>query len=172
MTVGYDSYEALVIQYAMAQLAAGATFQSIVLDPLLPNQSIIESLGGVPTATQEENEAASIAGTTIDLLTEVYAIVHADSFEQFEIAHNTYGYRAAIRITLAIPPVTADTPPEILRRVRNYAGLIRADISALFGQAGYLLRGTISIDETSVMPEDSMQKGYGVAVLTIHFSSP
>ncbi len=171
MTVSYTSYSALAISYGIEMLAASSTFQGLVgvITSAAAKGAIIESVGGIG-ATQDQG--VTVGGGVITVGTANFAVVHEDSFESTEIALRTFGYSGTINVDLLMPLNALDTAPEMMRRMRNQAGGIKADMEARFGQSGYLLRGHITEHDYRILDETSDFKGYAVATLSINWSSP
>ncbi len=171
MTVAYTSYSALAVSYGIEMLAASATFQALVgvITTAAAKSSIIESIGGLG-ATQDQG--VTVGGGVVTVGTANFAVVHEDQFESAEIALHTFSYSGTIGVDLLMPINANDTAPEVMRRMRNQAGGIKADMEALFGQSGYLLRGTISEHSYRILDETSDFKGYATATLSINWSAP
>lgn len=171
MTVSYTSYSALAISYGIEMLAASATFQALagVITSTAAKSSIIETIGGIGST---QDQAVSVGGGVITVGSANFAVVHEDTFDAEEIALHTFGYKGVIGIDLLMPLNTGDTAPEMMRRMRNQAGGIKADMEALFGQTGYLMRGFITEHGYRILDETTDFKGYAVATLSVNWSSP
>lgn len=155
MSVTYDSYEAKVIDYAAAMLAASTNFQTLVgaASAAAARASIVETENGSAKAKP-------------------YALIHTERFSEEQLAQGVYGHRGEVVAVIHTANTSGDTDPEVHRRLRNLGGLIRADMLALVGSAGYLSHCTIDLEGPIRKDESGADRGTGQILLTIKWSSP
>ncbi len=177
--VTYVSYEAAAVGYAIAMLTSSQTFVGLASALSLGgNDIVIESTGGLKTATGTPlTQVVAISGNTIQVPrgtppTTPFAVVHSEDFITELIALNTNGYHGDIEVDLYLPMVAGDAPGEVLRRVRNVAGMIRSEVDALWGGAGFLLKGHAELVSASILDPTTDLAGYCQAVIMMHWSSP
>lgn len=175
MTVGYTSYESLAVSYAINMLGNSATYAALC----------VRRDGTVGSYTYQDTVVESLGGLTQDQYTSLGGIVYAVDFFKImavidppspaipqEIALHTYGYSGSVEIGLRTYIEPADKPSEQMRRVRNTAGSIRADIEAQWGQANCLMRGTVRIGQVYALDEIKKLAGYAFVPMTIDWSAP
>ncbi len=175
MSVGYTSYESLAVSYAINMLGNSATYGALcvrrdgVIGSYTYQDTVIESVGGLT-----QDQYTSLGGTlyAVDFF-KINAVVDppGPAVPQ-EIALHTYGYTGTIELGLHVYIEPADKPSELLRRVRNTAGGVRADIEAQWGQANCLMRGTVRVGQIYMLDETRYLKSTAFVPMTIDWSSP
>jgi len=172
MTLTANSYIGYVIQYAIAQLQATAQF--LALAPI-PSQQTVRSIGGYNTQGDLPTSATSMAGTPINFQAGLTfaAVVHGEEFPTEEIALYTFSHNGVVNIQLYIPVSQITTgASDQLEYVRTIASTIAEQVQALFGQPGYLARGTCYPKSHSVYDGTSDLASLGYALLQLDWHSP
>ena len=155
MAVAYDSYEAKVLELAIAMLAGSSTFQTLTSTASVAAAKayIVESFGGDLRDLTAQKTVKTIDGT-VRAWGAPLAIVHLEEMTAEPVAHLTYDYSGVVATILNLPRTDADAPAEHFRRARNTLGGIRTDMQALVGTAGHLAEAHIS-SEGPIIPDIS-----------------
>lgn len=129
MPVSATSYDAQVSAALVNLVAASATFQGAcgVATAALARSFIVEDDGELARA------AKCVDGTALDI-SKVWIAIRGGTVRPVFRALATYGHEGDATGLLVVPKLANETNAEWLRRARNYAGGIRDDISALWGQ--------------------------------------
>jgi hypothetical protein len=180
--VPYTSYEAAVLQAAIAMLSASATFIAVAAAVnKLPADLICESMGGLTPGpgNPATTSAMAISGNVIEFpapgypATSPLCILHQTLFPKELIALNTTGHSGEVSMRIYLTQVQGDAVYEILRRARNTAGGIAADIDALFGtQTGYFYRGFCQVDACVYLDKTTDLGGCCLCDLSLHWFAP
>lgn len=155
MPVTSDSYEAKVIDYVAAMVAASATFQTLTgaANAAAARAFVIETEKGSAQAKP-------------------YALVHSEQFADERLAHGVYGHRGEVIVVIHTTNTGSDSAPEVHRRLRNTAGSIKAEMLALVGTTGYLSNCTIDVDGPVRKDETGADAGTAQILLTLKWSAP
>lgn len=155
MTVTPDSYEAKVVDYAAAMLAASSTFQALVgaANAAAARAFIVETENGSAKAKP-------------------YAMIHTEDFQSDRIAHGVYSHRGEVVALIHTENTPGDTDPEIHRRLRNIAGAIKSEMLALQGGAGYLSNIVVDVQGPVRKDETGADRGTAQVLLSIKWSAP
>lgn len=174
MSVPYTSYQAAVLQYAIAMLSNSPTFIALIPNGSVAGDIIVESVGGYASAGLVPTQAVSITGKTI-LVTggsTPFAVVHEDAFEVEEVGLHSYSHSGIVNVQAYSPLVAGDGPADSMRRVRNIGGGIAEDINSLFGPAGYFSGGHCVLKQHMLFDPTTDFAGYGYSLLQISWRSP
>jgi len=161
MPVTATSYASKVSDAVVRMLAASTTFQtwvSAASAALAKNKIIEDDSGGAVSKYASD-------GTTADL-TGNWAVVRVGDVKSTDRAWLLFGKEGEAAITLVEKLTANDLPPEIIRRARNNADLIRADFEALFSTAAdFIPAGILTTSPTHVADDTGSLKGRVVTIL-------
>lgn len=163
MAISALSYDAKVSEAAVAMVAASATFQARVAaaNATAARAFIVEDYGG--------DEALAVDGTAINQ-SGTYAIVCAGPISTELRAVNTYGRKGTVSVLLIMAVLIAEDPAARYRDARNFQGLVRADLEALFGTANtYLTAGEIQTEQIELTQPDRKNRLHIIAPLIIEW---
>ena len=170
MTVPYSSYEAAVIDYAIAMLCGAATFRTLVgaADAAAARGRVIEFDGGDP-AEAGSDKAIAADGSSFTIAPP-YAQVAAMQFPtDDEVAIGWTKRTGDVLIAVVLPPTAGHKPPERPRNALNLLGAIRDEIEAQFGQAGKLANGHVELELKPIPDGAGASRGTMSGLLTIHW---
>lgn len=97
-------------------------------------------------------EALSVDGLEMDL-NSTWAVVRSKGLIPQLIALQTYAYTGEVEVVLHSRADRADRPAEAVRRARNLAGDLAAELSAQLGTPGALVAAEIAVGETVVVDQ-------------------
>lgn len=148
------SYEALVVAYAIEQLAACATFQTLTgtASAAAAKARIVDGWGGWPADNAGRDKATNALGDVI-ALEAPFAEAHSTAFDRQQVALAEYGHRGEVTILVVAAAGADELPPDVMRRGRNLAGAIAAEFQAQFGTVGRLLAGDVRVEGPSAPDE-------------------
>ncbi len=156
MSVSSDSYEAKVSAALVQMLADCATFWALV--DVAPSSAsalsyIVEDDGGEQHLAVDGN-AINIAGS--------WGVVRLGDTRRVDRAFQTWGYEGDFSVFLLIRAEDNDTPSEAMRRARNIAGQIAAEMQALVGaSASRLPYATFDLGDVALTEETgALHDGY------------
>lgn len=168
MSVGYTSYEAAVIGYAIAMVCGSATFRTLVgaADATAALGRVIEFDGG--DAAEAGSDKAIAANGTPFTIAPPYAQVASMVFPTDDEQATDWTKRdGTVLVAIVIPPTTGHKAPERPRNALNILGTIRAEIEAQFGQAGKLARGKAELEMKPLPDGAGAARGTTSGIITI-----
>lgn len=171
MTVTADSYEAKALEFAVAMLAASATFRTLVSATTSDGAKafIVETHSGSPGSVGGRlGKGKAVSGADLDLNAAPFAIVGMDGVETNSpaVAYADYEFTISIRLVLQrfLPD---ELPAESMRRAWNVAGAVRAEMQAQVGGASALADCEINSSGLFLEEEGGVHKDHTVVMLTI-----
>jgi len=171
MTVTADSYEAQAIALAIAMLTNSSTWKTVVGATTAAEAQafVVETHSGAPGQNDGRlGTGTAVNGAKINLAEPTYAIVGLDPGMNTEVGGIGYvDYDFTIGIRIVWPRTIGDeTPAEASRRAWNKTGLVRSEMQALVGGAGYLADAEVK-SEGLFMDEEGIHKKHVITQLLI-----
>jgi hypothetical protein len=170
------SAEALYLAAAVNLLANSAAFRTAVgaASAAVAPGWIVESWGGHqrdPLLDSPDHAIAADGETRLDFPC-AHGHVHIEGLGSEETAYRCSLRSGTYLLTIYMPTVTGDSPPDAMRRAWNAAGAICDEVRALIGTVGYPAYAQAGPTAEILLPEpDSFWKNYLIAQLTLNWSS-
>jgi hypothetical protein len=147
------SYAAWTVQYAIAMLAASATFQTLVgaANETEALAFIVNGWGGDPQTAGGQGKTTMADGTVKDRPTS-YGLVSPEDpvVRRTGIAFRSSSYSGRIQVFIVAAVQANETAESVTVRGRNLLDAIAADIDAQFGSVGKLLAGDLEVSGPSL----------------------
>ncbi len=156
MPTAASSFEALVVEYAIAMVAASATFQTLIgatgdaaAKIAAAKALIIKGVGGLPNETGADDEtpqkAINCLGDAFVIGPDVsYALVSSQDFTREPIAYREFRHSGKVEIVVRTPLTTDEAPNDAYTRGANLMGAIADEIQAQFGATGKLMGHSVN----------------------------
>lgn len=170
MAVTADSYEARVVAAAVTMLTATAAWQTATgsASATASRAYVVESDGD----DLQDDSAVAVDGSTIDLATaDCWAVVHLLEHQTEVVGLGVERHSGQVGIRLVLRDTAGDAPPERIRRSRNIAGNIRAQLLERYATSGALARGHVTLEGPGLPPVGGPEPDTTHAYLILHWST-
>lgn len=159
MTITSDSYEAKVSEALVQMLADCVAFQQLVEQPdeNAAKSFIVEDSAG--------EQSLAVNGTTLDPENS-WAVVRLTDSRIVDRAFHTWGHEGDAEIFMCIRSLGNETETEAIRRARNFAGLITAELRTLVGASAARLAYATFMPSSPLLAEETgaLRQSYLVTI--------